>query len=82
MAGSGAGEGTRQGHEWGGISIHRVRTLREALTGEGDLALPAKGQTNKLRVFARLLCKLGVVAATESLDDLFVTVLRETDMQK
>lgn len=80
--GNGAAEGTRDGHGWGGISIHRVRMLREALKGESDVTVPAKGQTKKLQGFARLLCKLGIVAATESLDKLFAMVLRETNMHK
>ena len=62
--------------------MQRVRMLREALEGENDLVVPAKRQRNKLQGFARLLCKLGVVAVTESLDELFATVLRETDMRK
>lgn len=71
-----------EGDGWRGISIHRVRMLREALNGKGGLAGPTKTEAKKLKVFARLLCKLGVMASTESVEDLFDTVLRDTDMHK
>ena len=75
--GAGAGDG------WRGFSVARVRTLRQAFVERGDeVEGLTKAQANKLRVFARLLCRLRVASATESVPDLLRLVLEETDMHK
>lgn len=73
------GEETAEG--WRGFSVQRVRWLREAIES-GDVEGPTRQQGNKLRVFARVVCRLRVVAATAELPELLRTVLSETDMQK
>lgn len=68
---------------WRGFSVPRVRALREAFSERGDeIEGPTKAQANKLRVFARLLCKLRVVSATQTVPELLRTVLEETGMHK
>eukprot|EP00752_Nemacystus_decipiens_P014939 g13298.t1 len=43
---------------------------------------PTKAQTNKLKVFAQVLCRLRVASATQSVPELLNVVLEETDMHK
>lgn len=73
----------REGDGWRGFSVPRVRELREALSERGDeIAAPSKAHGNKLRVFAKLLCRLRVVSASEGLPELLDMVLKETGMHK
>lgn len=68
---------------WRGFSVPRVRALREAFSERGDeIEGPTKAQANKLRVFARLLCRLRVVSATQTVPELLRTMLEETGMHK
>lgn len=43
---------------------------------------PTNAQANKLKVFARVLCRLRVASATQSVPELLNVVLEETGMQK
>lgn len=75
--------GGREDDGWRGFSVSRVRALREALSERpGEIEGPSKGQSNKLKVFAKVLCRLRVVSASESVPELLRVVLEETGMQK
>lgn len=72
----------RENDGWRGFSIPRVRELK-ALSEQGsEMPGPSKAQGNKLRVFAKLLCRLRVLSASEDLPGLLGVVLEETDMLK
>lgn len=79
----GAEDGAGVGDGWRGFSVARVRALREAFVERGDeIKGLTKAQANKLRALARLLCRLRVASATESVPDLLRLVVEETDMYK
>lgn len=61
--------------------MQRARRLGEAM-GTGEVETPTRRQTNALKVFASLMCRLRVVASTEGLPELVEAVLDETNMQK
>lgn len=78
-----AANGEREDDGWRGFSVPRVKALREALSERpDDLQGPPKGQATKLRVFAKLLCRLRVVSASEGVPELLGVVLKETGMHK
>lgn len=79
VAPDGAGRPGADG--WKGFSVHRAWMLAQAIE-TGAVEGPTKSQTNRLRVFAKILCKVKVTAATEGLPELVGVVLDETGMRK
>ena len=65
---------------WGAFTVPRARAVRKAVEA-GDVQGPSKAQMKKLAGFARLLCKLRVVAASQGMPELFGAVVDETDMK-
>lgn len=66
---------------WGGFSVRRARVLRKAVES-GDVEGVSKAQAKRLSTFARLLCKIRGVAASQGMPELFKAVVEETDMEK
>lgn len=75
----GSGQGTGEG--WRGFSVARARRLGRALEA-GAVEGPTRAQANKLRIFAKVLCRLRVAAAKEGVPAVLRTVLEETGMEK
>lgn len=74
--------GARPGGEgWKGFSVHRAWLLGQAIE-RGEAEGPTKAQANKLRVFAKILCKLKTVATTGSVPEVLNAMLDETGMHK
>lgn len=70
------------GDGWRGFSVDRSKMLGKAMLEGKGVEGPTKAQANKLRVFAKVLCRLRVVAASQGVPEVLRVVLNETDMQK
>lgn len=77
------GNGGQNEEGWKAFSVQRARMLQDAIaSGDSGVEVPKKGQANKLKLFAQILCRLRVVAATQGVPEVLRAVLDETGMER